>query len=57
MITSGDSARIKVFPGVAPDSTATNAGGGSGYVRNVTYSGMHNTNDDCSFPSVSIQDS
>ncbi|CAG8949035.1 hypothetical protein HYFRA_00002163 [Hymenoscyphus fraxineus] len=43
MITSGDGARIKVWSGVAPGSTVKDAGGGVGYVRNVTYNGMHNT--------------
>jgi galacturan 1,4-alpha-galacturonidase len=47
MISSSDAARIKVWPGVAPGSTVTNAGGGTGYVRNVTYDTMHNTGDDC----------
>ncbi|CAG8972355.1 hypothetical protein HYALB_00005023 [Hymenoscyphus albidus] len=43
MKTSGDGARIKVWSGVAPGSTVKDAGGGVGYVRNVTYNGMHNT--------------
>jgi galacturan 1,4-alpha-galacturonidase len=36
MNNAGDGARIKVFPG-APDNVTLNAGGGSGYVKNVTY--------------------
>ncbi|KAF4626191.1 hypothetical protein G7Y89_g11972 [Cudoniella acicularis] len=43
MTTSSDAARIKVWPGISPSSTSTSSGGGSGYVKNVTYNGMHDT--------------
>ena len=39
-----DGARIKIWPGAIGNST--NTGGGSGWVRNVTYDGMHNYNND-----------
>jgi galacturan 1,4-alpha-galacturonidase len=47
MTNASDGARIKVWPGAIPNSNVTNAGGGTGYVRNVTYNGMHDVNDDC----------
>lgn len=47
MSNASDGARIKVWPGVAPDNTAIGVGGGTGLVRNVTYNGMHDVNDDC----------
>ena len=47
MTTSGDGARIKVFGGIAPTSTSLSSGGGTGYVRNVTYNGIHDVSDDC----------
>lgn len=36
MNNAGDGARIKVFPG-APDNMTLNSGGGTGFVKNVTY--------------------
>ena len=47
MANASDGARIKIWPGISPTSNITNAGGGSGTVRNVTYNGMHDVNDDC----------
>ncbi|GFF66338.1 probable exopolygalacturonase X [Aspergillus lentulus] len=41
---ASDGARIKIWPGAIGNST--NTGGGSGWVRNVTYDGMHNYNND-----------
>lgn len=42
-----DGAHIKVWPGVYTDfQDNLNGGGGSGYVRNVTYDGLFNTNND-----------
>jgi hypothetical protein len=43
-LTPQDGARIKIWPGAIGNST--NTGGGSGWVRNVTYDGMHNYNND-----------
>ena len=39
---SQDGARIKVWPGASTSSTSS--GGGSGYVKNILYDGMHNNN-------------
>lgn len=47
MSNAGDGARIKIWPGAVAGSNVTNAGGGSGYVRNVTYNGMHDLGVDC----------
>lgn len=47
MTNASDGARIKVWPGAVATTSVTNAGGGTGYVRNVTYNGMHDVNDDC----------
>jgi len=47
MSNASDGARIKVWPGAVPGSNVTNAGGGSGYIRNVTYNGMHDVEVDC----------
>ena len=47
MSNASDGARIKVWPGATPGSNVTNAGGGVGLVRNVTYNGMHDLADDC----------
>lgn len=47
MTNASDGARIKIWPGAVLTSNAANAGGGTGYVRNVTYNGMHDVNDDC----------
>lgn len=47
MTNASDGARIKVWPGAVLTSNTTDAGGGTGYVRNVTYNGMHDVNDDC----------
>jgi galacturan 1,4-alpha-galacturonidase len=52
MTYSGDSARIKVYQGAIPladGSLPPASGGGYGYVRNVTYDGMHDLSDDCKF--------
>jgi galacturan 1,4-alpha-galacturonidase len=46
MTTSGDGARIKVYGSIPPTSTSVNSGG-TGYVRNVTYNGIHDISDDC----------
>ncbi|KAH8883532.1 polygalacturonase [Thozetella sp. PMI_491] len=43
---ASDSARIKVWPGVAPNVTGSTSGGGSGRVYNVTYEGMNISNND-----------
>lgn len=47
MITSGDAARIKIWSGNIPSNNSTSSGGGSGYVRNVTYNGIHDVSTDC----------
>ena len=55
MIQSGTSARIKVWQDAIPNADGTipqSSGGGSGYVRNVTYSNMHDTNDDCNYTMI-----
>lgn len=45
MSNASDGARIKVWPGIQSSlSTLLNGGGGSGYVRNVTYELFNNTN-------------
>lgn len=45
MSNAGDGARIKVWPGIDSSlSTLLNGGGGSGYVKNVTYELFNNTN-------------
>ncbi|KAF7555558.1 hypothetical protein G7Z17_g2061 [Cylindrodendrum hubeiense] len=47
MSNASDGARIKVWPGVYTNfQDNLNGGGGSGYVKNVTYDGMSNTNND-----------
>ncbi|KAK7203241.1 putative exopolygalacturonase X [Myxozyma melibiosi] len=46
MSNASDGARIKVWPGADPTSTATDVGGGGGYVRNITYDGMTVSNVD-----------
>ncbi|TDZ23529.1 Exopolygalacturonase A [Colletotrichum orbiculare MAFF 240422] len=46
MSNASDGARIKIWPGVPPDTTGSEAGGGLGYVRNVTYEKYHNVNND-----------
>ena len=46
----GDSARIKVYQGailLADGTFPLSSGGGSGYVKNVTYDGMHDISGDC----------
>ncbi|KAJ4393006.1 hypothetical protein N0V93_002210 [Gnomoniopsis smithogilvyi] len=49
MSNAGDGARIKVWPGIESTlSTLLNGGGGSGYVKNVTYQLFNNTNNDWS---------
>jgi galacturan 1,4-alpha-galacturonidase len=49
MANASDGARTKVWPGAIPISNATDAGGGTGYVRNVTYNVMHDVGNDCEF--------
>jgi galacturan 1,4-alpha-galacturonidase len=47
MSNASDGARIKVWPGIYTDFQSNlNGGGGSGYVKNVTYDVLHNTNND-----------
>ncbi|KAL3426800.1 murein transglycosylase [Phlyctema vagabunda] len=46
MTNASDAARIKVWPGVAPGTTGSSAGGGTGYVRNVTYDKYYSKNND-----------
>lgn len=46
MSNATDGARLKVWPGIPPGVTATNVGGGSGYVRNITYEDFGNHNND-----------
>ncbi|KAI9150030.1 exopolygalacturonase [Paramyrothecium foliicola] len=47
MSNASDGARIKVWPGVeSAFQDNLNGGGGLGYVRNVTYDGFHNVNND-----------
>ncbi|KAK1768818.1 putative exopolygalacturonase protein [Phialemonium atrogriseum] len=47
MSDASDGARIKVWPGIDSDfQPGLSGGGGSGYVRNVTYDGMKNTNNE-----------
>ena len=53
MVYSGDSARIKVWQDAIPGAggvVPTNAGGGYGWVKNVTYDTVHDTSDDCKSP-------
>ncbi|KAI3334282.1 glycoside hydrolase family 28 protein [Ustulina deusta] len=46
MSNASDGARIKIWPGVPPNTTGSSSGGGAGYVRNITYELFHNTNND-----------
>ncbi|KAM0326697.1 hypothetical protein ACHAQA_006568 [Verticillium albo-atrum] len=47
MSNASDGARIKVWPGMyTPFQPTLSGGGGSGYVENVTYDGLFNTNND-----------
>lgn len=47
MSNASDGARIKVWPGqYTAFQDNLNGGGGSGYVKNVTYDGLFNTNND-----------
>ncbi|KAF0325125.1 polygalacturonase [Colletotrichum asianum] len=46
MSNASDGARIKIWPGVPPNTTGSEAGGGLGHVRNVTYEKYHNVNND-----------
>ncbi|KAH8661997.1 polygalacturonase [Xylariales sp. PMI_506] len=47
MTNAGDGARIKVWPGVySSSSPILNGGGGSGYVKNITYEHYYNYNND-----------
>ncbi|KAI0506287.1 polygalacturonase [Xylaria bambusicola] len=46
MSNASDGARIKIWPGVPPNTTGSNSGGGAGYVRNVTYELFYNQNND-----------
>ena len=48
MTNASDGARIKVWPGIdSKFQPSLNGGGGSGRVKNVTFAGMKNTNNDC----------
>jgi galacturan 1,4-alpha-galacturonidase len=49
MSNASDGARIKIWPGVPPNTTGSSAGGGAGYVRNVTYESFYNANNDCAY--------
>ncbi|KAI1497799.1 polygalacturonase [Biscogniauxia marginata] len=46
MSNASDGARIKIWPGVPPNTTNSEEGGGDGYVRNVTYELFNNNNND-----------
>ncbi|KAI2940841.1 CAZyme family GH28 [Aspergillus niger] len=46
MTDASDVARIKVWPGVPPDTSGSTSGGGLGRVRNVTYEHMQSENND-----------
>ncbi|KAJ0270410.1 hypothetical protein COL940_011703 [Colletotrichum noveboracense] len=46
MSNASDGARIKIWPGVPPNTTGSETGGGLGHVRNVTYEKYHNVNND-----------
>ncbi|KAH8161967.1 hypothetical protein CIB48_g6260 [Xylaria polymorpha] len=46
MSNASDGARIKIWPGVPPNTTGSSSGGGAGYVRNITYELFYNTNND-----------
>ncbi|TRX93433.1 hypothetical protein FHL15_005708 [Xylaria flabelliformis] len=46
MSNASDGARIKIWPGVPPNTTGSSSGGGAGYVRNITYELFNNTNND-----------
>ena len=46
MTDASDVARIKVWPGVPPDTSSSTSGGGLGRVRNVTYEHMQSENND-----------
>jgi len=53
MTYSGDSARIKVYQDAIPLADGTlpsSSGGGNGYVKNITYDGLHELSDDCRHP-------
>lgn len=46
MRDASDLARIKVWPGVPPESAGSTSGGGLGRVRNVTWDTMYSENND-----------
>jgi galacturan 1,4-alpha-galacturonidase len=46
MTNAGNFARIKVWPGVPPDTTDSTSGGGLGMVRNVTYDHLYSNGND-----------
>ncbi|KAK2780468.1 exopolygalacturonase [Colletotrichum kahawae] len=47
MSNASDGARIKVWPGIdTPFQPSLSGGGGSGYVKNVTYDTFHHSNND-----------
>ncbi|KAI2624075.1 glycoside hydrolase family 28 protein [Xylaria nigripes] len=46
MSNASDGTRIKIWPGVQPNTTDSSSGGGAGYVRNVTYELFRKTNND-----------
>lgn len=52
MSNASDGARIKIWPGVPPNTTNSEKGGGAGYVRNVTYELFYNDNVDCELPAI-----
>jgi galacturan 1,4-alpha-galacturonidase len=54
MVTSGDAARIKVYGGIPPTSTSLTSGGGTGFIRNVTYHTIIDQADNCKFPCLSL---
>jgi galacturan 1,4-alpha-galacturonidase len=46
MSNASHGARIKIWPGVPPNTTGSEAGGGAGFVRNVTYDHFYNENNE-----------
>jgi galacturan 1,4-alpha-galacturonidase len=47
MTTSSDAARIKIWSGNIPSKNSTSSGGGTGYLRNVTYNTIYDVSDNC----------
>lgn len=56
MSNASDGARIKIWPGVPPNTTGSEAGGALGRVRNVTYEKYHNVNNDCEYMRMTGED-